>query len=226
MAEATLQPASTNDNNGNGVVKVFDCFEEFDSDLLKRFSTFCKELEKSGDDKAIIRINSPGGYISTLNSMLSIMESMDVEWHAVAIGRASSAAQMLLSLADVRYATVHARLMHHEAWSWTGGSADEMQEDAKRLKELWVRLMQRFAKRTNKPARWWKQKSKSYEDRCFYFYADEAKELGAIDYIGSPEVSVDKVITITPPPQRKKPTKKVKNDKRKNTKTKASTKDK
>ena len=175
--------------------KIFHLVDEFNNDTLKSFISFSKNIN-SDDQDAIIYINSPGGDVNVLNSIIGIMESIDITWHTVAIGDVMSAGLLLLATGDKRYATKRAWFMFHDLFDIVWGHPDQIVVSAKRLKLLSRRLIKLFASRTLNNSKWWYDKANSYPDKCFFFYADEAKKLGVIDYIGVPRTELLPTVTI------------------------------
>jgi len=178
----------------DNVVKSWVCSGSFDDAMLKGFLTFNEGLQKDGDTDAIIYIDSPGGFVHSLNSILSVMENSSIRWHTCVIGEASSAALILLASGTYRYAGPKARMMYHTLAFGTQGKVDSVQEDADESKLLNLKVQEDFARKTKKSAAWWKAKTKTKESRDFWFYSESALEYGVIDKIGVPKARVSVTI--------------------------------
>jgi ATP-dependent protease ClpP protease subunit len=189
----TAVVTSTVDVKAAGL-KSWVCSGQFDDAMLRGFMSFYEGLLKDGDRQAIIYIDSPGGYLHTLDGILSVMESSDIEWFTCAIGEACSAALILLASGKRRYAGARARLMYHSLAFGTQGKVDAVQENADDAKLLNQRTTDDFAKKTKKPAAWWVSQTRAKETRDFVFYAEEALKYGVVDRIGVPQLKVTRKV--------------------------------
>lgn len=165
---------------------IFLCTGTFNKAMLTSFVEFYNQLLKEKKDHAFIYINSPGGEISVVNSMLSIIEGSKITFHTVAVGMAASCGCLLLAGGDVRYATNRAEICFHDMRAGGAGRPDVLEYEAKRYTQMEKDLKTKFAKRTKKPFTWWKTKVASIPTRDFWFHAKEAETLGVIDHIGLP----------------------------------------
>ena len=179
-------------------IPSFLCNEAFDNKLLDSFFEFYNKCVAEKAEDAIIYIDSPGGYVATLNSMLSLMESTPIKFHTVAISWACSCGLLLLAGGDERYATDRAEIMFHDIASGTYGHPDQMQEDLDRVKALSEKVLKKFADKTKKPLKWWIDEYLKKPNREFWFDAKKAKTLGVIDHIGLPleNIKESKAISI------------------------------
>ena len=171
-------------------VPTFLCYKTFDDAMLNEFVEFYNKCIAQKATDAIIYINSPGGYLSVLDSMASLMESTQITFHTVAIGWACSCGLLLLAAGDVRYATDRAEIMFHDIAGGAHGHPDQIHEDVSRMKSTSNRVIEKFAKKTKKSAKWWMTEYMKKPNRCFWFDAKKALTLGVIDYIGIPQESV------------------------------------
>ena len=174
------------------IVPTFLCNKKFDEAMLVSFVEFYDKCIASGRKEAIIYIDSPGGYVHVANSMLSLIENTNITFHTVCIGEACSCGLLLLAGGDKRYATDRARMMFHDISAGSYGHCDQMEDDIERMKKLSKDVMERFAKRTKKPLKWWMDQYIKNANRCYWFNEKTAKTVGVIDSIGLP---VDKVKT-------------------------------
>lgn len=171
-------------------IPTFLCHKTFDDTMLSEFVSFYNKCIASKATDAIIYINSPGGYVSVLDSMTSLMESTQINFHTVAIGWACSCGLLLLAAGDVRYATDRAEIMFHDIAGGSHGHPDQIIEDVSRIKSTSKRVIDKFAKRTKKNANWWMGEYIKNPNRTFWFDAKKALSLGVIDYIGVPQENV------------------------------------
>ena len=170
--------------------RIFYLHGDFDDDLSKEFTTFYHECKNDKVTHATIEINSYGGYVHSMSSMASIIEQGDIQWIGVVRGVAMSCGVLLLAACQHRFASKRSRLMFHDAWMTCQGDTKEISEKLIDHKETIAPQMRMFAKRTAKTLKWWMEQSQKRSDSCYYFSARKAKELGVVDYIGTPTISV------------------------------------
>lgn len=175
-------------------VPTWLCSGEFDNNMLERFIDFYDDVIGGNFKNAIIYIDSIGGDISVVNSMLSLMELTPVTFHTVAIGSALSCGLYLLVGGDSRYATDRAQLMYHATSLETYGDLKSLKEEINRHLVLSNKMTQKFAAKTNKDAEWWDSQPSKADSKEFWMDAKKAKSLGVIDHIGIP-METQKIVT-------------------------------
>lgn len=168
------------------LVPAFLCNNEFNNQMLNNFITFYNNCVADNKKNAIIYIDSPGGNVHILNSMLSLIESSSITFHTVAIGQAYSCGLLLLAGGDVRYATDRSEMMFHDISSCSWGHPDQMEDDLNRNKKISEQVMTKFADRTKKPIKWWMGQYLKNPNRYFWLNANQSKMYGVIDKIGVP----------------------------------------
>jgi len=175
-------------------VPTWLCTGEFDAEMLASFIDYYNEVIGGNYKNAIIYIDSYGGDISVVNSMLSLMELTPITFHTCAIGSALSCGLFLLVGGDVRYATARAQLMHHATSLDTYGNLKTLKEEITRHIVLSNKMTEKFALKTKKDMDWWEEQPEKTDSKEFWFDAKKAKSLGAIDHIGIP-LETQKIIT-------------------------------
>lgn len=150
----------------------------------------------------LIYIDSPGGYIDSLMSMLSALDFVPNPIITVAMGEAASCASVLLSHGDARFASPYCRIMIHEA---TGGGVGNVHDAKNQVAELEYaneRLIYLLARNCGKTRDAIAQLILQTR-RDVYLSPEEAKSLGLIDHIGVPTITpftAYNVAVHTPPP--------------------------
>lgn len=134
----------------------------------------------------VVTIDSYGGYVDSFNTMLSIMKSVPNTFVTVCQGKAMSAGAALLSLGDIRFCDSDARIMIHEASGGAVGHADDIKTDAKEHERINRQIMDLIAARCGKTYEELKSIIKENEGRDLYLTAQQAKDIGLIDFIGLP----------------------------------------
>jgi ATP-dependent Clp protease protease subunit len=129
-------------------------------------------------------INSDGGDIDALLSMLSVMDSVSNPFLTICTGRACSAGAVLLSNGDGRFIGPNARVMIHEATVGTGGHIVDFQATAEEFKKVNDLMMSILARNIGKSVKELRKLLALRRD--FYFSAREAVDFGLADSVGIP----------------------------------------
>jgi ATP-dependent Clp protease, protease subunit len=180
----------------------FPWITEFTEELAIRFhEAMMFAFEQDPYRPIILHINSDGGNLDALFSMIDTMDSIrsaappEFKFLTVAKGKACSAAAALLSYGDYRFAEPNARIMLHQISYGMEGShpanATEFKE-AERVNERFLKLIKKQCKL--------KMSLKELETSLShngYFTPQEAKAFGLIDIIGYPKLITQKVYDVT-----------------------------
>ena len=136
----------------------------------------------------IVYIDSYGGQVDALNHMISTLESVPNTIITVCVAKAMSCGAVLLSAGDVRFIDKHARVMIHEVSGGAFGSVDDVKNDVEEMNRLNIQLMTFISKRCKLSYNELKQKIKDNEGRDLFLTAQQAKDIGIVEYIGLPVV--------------------------------------
>jgi len=126
-------------------------------------------------------MNSPGG---TISAGLAIYDTMQYLSNSVAtycVGQAASMAAVLLAAGakGKRHALPHSRIMIHQPWGGTQGSASDISIQAEEIIRIKKMLNGIIAGHTGKKA----EQVEKDTDRDKFMSAEEAKEYGLIDVV-------------------------------------------
>lgn len=183
---------------------------KFTEDSAKNFRK--KVIHRAMQDPnqpIIIYIDSYGGYLDSLNSMLETIEQVPNEIITVCIGKAMSCGAALLAAGDYRFCGRRSRVMVHQGSSGAGGPIEGLQNDVDESKRINRQLMEMMAKRCGKTLKQFKTEMKERlhkdddEARDMYLPAKEALEIGIIDFIGMPHVKPVTMYSVEPAPEKK-----------------------
>lgn len=183
---------------------------KFTEESAKNFRK--KVIHKAMQDQnqpITIYIDSYGGYIDSLNSMLETIEQVPNEIITVCIGKAMSCGAVLLSAGNYRFCGRKSRIMVHQGSSGTGGPIEGLQNDVNESKRLNKQLIEVVAKRCGKTLKQFKDEMKKRlhkdddEARDMYLPAKEALEIGIIDFIGMPHIKQVVAYSIEVAPEKK-----------------------
>lgn len=160
----------------------------FDNDLCKDFLTFHTEAVRKGVTEAFLYINSPGGYLHSLSTMINLVSSGEIAYHTIAMGEACSAACILTAFGTFRWAVPETVFLFHDVSYGTWGNQKQIEEEVVTQKMFAEKIMARFAKQTNKSSDFWLDMAYSRHTNDFYFDSDKAVEYGLIDFVGMPSI--------------------------------------
>jgi ATP-dependent Clp protease protease subunit len=139
-------------------------------------------LEAENPDKEIsLYINSPGGDITALMAIYDTMQFVRNDLSTFCYGQAASAAAVLLAGGTLgkRYALPHARIMLHQPWGQGGGTATDIELQAKEILRMRELINQILSHHTGREL----AKIEKDTDRDFIMSAEEAKDYGIIDEV-------------------------------------------
>src|ERR1043165_4400741 len=140
-------------------------------------------LEADNPDRDIfLYINSPGGSVSAGLAIYDTMQYMKSPVNTICMGMAASMGAFLLAAGrpGKRSALPHSRIMIHQpSQSGGGGSASDIEIQAKEILHLRSQINKLMAKHTNQPV----ERIERDTDRDRFMSAEEAKEYGLIDNV-------------------------------------------
>lgn len=140
-------------------------------------------LESDNQDRDIhMYINSPGGSVSAGMAIYDTMQFLKSPVSTTCMGMAASMGAFLLMAGrkGKRFALPHSRIMIHQpSQSGGGGSASDIEIQAKEILFLREKLNSLMAKHTGQPL----ERIERDTDRDRFLSAEEAKEYGLIDSV-------------------------------------------
>ena len=127
-------------------------------------------------------INSPGGSVSAGLAIYDTMQFLKSPVNTICMGMAASMGAFLLcsGTKGKRAALPHSRIMIHQpSQSGGGGSASDIEIQAKEILYLRAKMNELMAKHTDQPV----ERIERDTDRDRFMSAQEAKDYGMIDYV-------------------------------------------
>jgi len=126
-------------------------------------------------------INSPGGAVTAGLAIYDTIKFLKCQVATYCIGQASSMGAVLLAAGTKgkRHALPNARVMIHQPWGGTEGTAADISIQAKEILRTRDRLNHILSECTGKPLPIIEKDT----DRDFFMSADEAKEYGIVDEV-------------------------------------------
>ncbi|HEY4218815.1 MAG TPA: ATP-dependent Clp protease proteolytic subunit [Gemmatimonadaceae bacterium] len=140
-------------------------------------------LEADNPERDIfLYINSPGGSVSAGLAIYDTMQFMKSPVNTICMGLAASMGAFLLAAGrnGKRSALPHSRIMIHQpSQSGGGGTASDIEIQAKEILYLRAKMNELLAKHTGQPV----ERIERDTDRDRYLSADEAKDYGLVDNV-------------------------------------------
>ena len=139
------------------------------------------EADNPGRDVSLY-INSPGGSVSAGLAIYDTMQFMKAPVHTICMGMAASISCFLLAggRAGKRSTLPHARIMMHQpSQNGGGGTAADIEIQAREIVHLRATVNRLMAKHTGRPV---EQLERDF-DRDYYMSADAAKAYGIVDHV-------------------------------------------
>ncbi len=134
-----------------------------------------------------VYINSPGGIVTAGLAIYDTMQFVKPDVATYCIGQAASMGSVLLAggTKGKRYSLPEARIMIHQPWGGTQGTATDISIQAKEILRMKDRLNEIIACHTGQKL----EKITADTDRDFFMSADEAKAYGLVDEVIKGKVS-------------------------------------
>lgn len=167
-------------------MKLFDApailfNRKFDDDSLVAFMEKFYEIEASDAEKVVLIINSPGGSLDTLKTMLDVIYNTEMGVITVASGLAASCGFALLMAGDHRMAFDGTMLMSHQ-YSWGSKGKHHELTAARKAQDMTHKFMlDHYKLHTGLPEKQILTELLPAEDR--WMSPQEAKDLGVIDEV-------------------------------------------
>jgi ATP-dependent Clp protease, protease subunit len=166
---------------------------KFDEDSYKDFSIQACNALASGQPILPIIIDSYGGYIYSLLGKLEIIKNAKVPVLTLCQTKAMSCGAVLLAAGTkgTRFASPDASILVHQAASGDWGKLTDIKNSVQQTEALNELLLNKLDSYCGKKSGFWKKYLKDNENKDLYFTAAEAKKLGLIDHIRTPEIELN-----------------------------------
>jgi ATP-dependent Clp protease protease subunit len=128
-----------------------------------------------------VYINSPGGSITAGLAIYDTMQFVHCDVATFCIGSAYSMGAVLMAAGakGKRYSLPHTRIMLHQPWGGTTGTATDISIQAEEIMLMKKSLNEILVKHSGQPI----EKIEKDFDRDFYMSSQEAKEYGIVDEV-------------------------------------------
>ena len=146
-------------------------------------------MEEPGKDINVY-INSPGGSVTAGLAIYDTMRFVKCDVATFCLGQAASMGSLLLAAGTKgkRYSLPNARVMIHQPWGGTQGTASDIHIQAKEILQLKEQLNQILVHHTGQTL----EKIEKDTDRDHFMSAEEAKNYGIVDAVITTRMEVPK----------------------------------
>ena len=148
-------------------------------------------LQSDDREKDIfLYINSPGGSVTAGLAIYDTIQYVKPNVCTICVGQAASMGSVLLTAGTKgkRFALPNARIMIHQPWGGTQGTASDIHIQAQEILKMKEELNKILSKHTGQPL----ARIEKDSDRDFFMSAQEAKDYGLVDEVISGIGSIKK----------------------------------
>ncbi len=161
------------------IVFVGSVIDDIDANLIVAQMLFLQNENRTSDIS--LYLNCLGGAVTAGLAIYDTMQFVQCDVQTYCVGQAASMAAILLASGTKgkRYALPHSRVMLHQPWGGTQGTAADISIQAEEILRLKREINDILASHTGQPL----ERIEEDSDRDFYMSAEEAKEYGLIDEV-------------------------------------------
>ena len=170
------------------IVKV----NKFNEDAAKKFHQEVAAAHNSGQKVIPIVIDSYGGQVYSLMSMISAIEAAELPIATIVEGKAMSCGAVLLTFGDqgMRFASPNATVMIHDVSSGGRGKIEELKADVAEAERLDEKIFMMMARNCGKKDDYFKKKVFNKKHADWFMDAQEAKKHGLVNHLRVPKMSI------------------------------------
>jgi ATP-dependent Clp protease protease subunit len=134
-------------------------------------------MEKISNKPIHVYISSYGGSVYDGFALYDALKESGCKVHTYACGKAMSMGLIIFLAGDKRSAGENATFMAHQVSSVTYGKLSDLKADVEETDRINDRILNIFAKSTNKNKKWWKKETEHVDK---FYDLKKAKELGIL----------------------------------------------
>ena len=171
------------------IIQVNDFSEEAATNFTEQMSM----AHNTGQKVIPVVINSFGGSVYALMSMIADIKSSDLPVATIIKGKAMSCGAALATFGaeGKRYADPDATFMIHEVSLGAFGKTEEVTASAEEGRRLNEKVLKMMARNCGQDESYFIDQIHDRKHADWFLTADEAKEIGMIDHIRMPKMQVD-----------------------------------
>jgi ATP-dependent Clp protease protease subunit len=166
---------------------------KFDETAAKEFADQMSRAQNTGQPVVPVIIDSYGGQVYSLMSMISDIKHSSLPVATIAQGKAMSCGALLFSFGTegYRYMDSDATLMVHDVSSLKWGKVEEIKASAEETERLNKKVYQMMAKNCGQPKNYFLDIIHSKGHADWYIEAREAKKHNLANHLRIPEMRVE-----------------------------------
>lgn len=163
---------------------------KFDEEAAKKFEAAMSTAQSTGQPIIPVVIDSYGGEVYSLMSMISNIKSSKIPVSTIIEGKAMSCGALLFSFgaSGLRFMDRHATIMIHDVSSGAHGKIEEIKADAKEGDRLNQLLYREMATNCGKDPEFFLRQIHDRSHADWYLDAGEAQSIGLANHIRVPEL--------------------------------------
>ncbi len=172
--------------------------KEFNEESADEFEQEMSKAHNTGQPLVPVIIDSYGGQVYSLLSMISDIQNSDLPVATICVGKAMSCGAVLLSCGNdgMRYCDENATVMIHDVSSMAWGKNEEIQASAKQTNRLNKQIFRMMAKNCGQEAGYFLNKMDEKKHAEWYLDAKESKKEGLINCISVPSFNYNVSLNI------------------------------
>jgi len=165
---------------------------KFTEDSAKKFHQQMALAHNTGQKVIPIVIDSYGGQVYSLLSMISAIEYAEIPVATIVEGKAMSCGAVLLTYGEqgMRFADPNATVMIHDVSSGGYGKIEELKADVKEAERLDEKIFTMMARNCGKKDDYFKKKVFNKKHADWFMDAQEAKKHGLVNHLRVPKLNL------------------------------------
>ena len=166
---------------------------KFDEDSAKKFSDEIALAHNTGQKVIPVVIDSYGGQVYSLMSMISAIKNSDIPVATIVEGKAMSCGAILFSFGEQGYRFIdeNATLMIHDVSSMDMGKVEELKAGAHEADRLNTIVYKMMAQNCGKADNYFMKIVDQKKHADWFIDAKEAKKHGLANHIRVPHLTID-----------------------------------
>ena len=165
---------------------------KFDEKSAQDFNNKMAAAQSTGQKVVPVVIDSYGGQVYSLMSMISAIKSSNLPVATIVEGKAMSCGAVLLSFGEqgMRFADPDATVMIHDVSSGGHGKIEELKADVAEAERLDEKIFTMMARNCGKKDDYFKKKVFNKKHADWFMDGTEAKRHGLVNHLRVPEMSI------------------------------------
>ena len=171
---------------------------KFDEESAKKFHQEIAQAHNTGQDIIPVIIDSYGGHVYSLMSMISAIKYAELPVATIIEGKAMSCGAILFSFGEDgrRFMDPHATIMIHDVSSMNWGKVEELKADTKEAERLNNIVYKMMAQNCGKPDDYFKKIIHKKGHADWYLDPTEAKKHNLANHLRVPKLTIDIDVSI------------------------------